>query len=126
LTIDVVDTAGKHLGGVIAPGPTLMRDSLLRSTSDIAPRMSQDRPNDSLFADHTHAAVVNGCRYALAGLIDTAYRNACERLREAPRLLITGGAAAGLVPLIESAHERVDDLVLRGMAVLLSSSRSSS
>lgn len=125
LTIDVVDEAGNHLGGIIAPGLNLMRDSLLRNTSEIGPRMGQDRVGDSLFATHTQAAVINGCRYALAALIDKAYRSAYERLQITPRLLITGGGAAGLVPLIESASETVDDLVLRGMAVVLGSNSAS-
>ena len=119
LTIDVVEGLGKHLGGVIAPGPNLMRETLLRNTSDIAPRMTPAAPAASLFADHTHAAVENGCRYALAALIDRAYRDACDRVSPKPHLLITGGAAAALLPLIEAPYEVVDDLVLQGMAGLV-------
>ena len=37
MTIDAVDAAGTHLGGLIVPGHDLMIDSLLRRTSDIAP-----------------------------------------------------------------------------------------
>ena len=38
MTIDGVDADGRHLGGVIVPGPDLMVGSLLKNTSDIAQR----------------------------------------------------------------------------------------
>jgi type III pantothenate kinase len=125
LTIDVVDAAGQHLGGVIAPGPTLMRESLLSNTSDIASRMSEENASASLLANHTQAAVLNGCQHALAALIERVYREALERIGSSPQLLLTGGAAASLVSLIEPAHEIVEDLVLRGIAAVISTSAAS-
>jgi type III pantothenate kinase len=122
LTIDVVDATGRHLGGVIAPGPTLMRESLLRNTSEIATRMREEKASASLLANHTQAAVVNGCEHALAALIERVYREALDRVDESPKLLLTGGAVASLVSLIGPAHEIVEDLVLRGIAAVISPS----
>ena len=119
MTIDVVDAAGQHLGGVIAPGPTLMRESLLRNTSDIAPRMQDATPSESILANHTQAAVINGCQHALAALIDRVLREAHRRTGETPKVLITGGALTSLVSFVEPAHEIVEDLVLRGMAAVI-------
>lgn len=119
LTVDVVDAAGQHLGGVIAPGPTLMRESLLRNTSEIAPRMQNATLSESILANHTQAAVINGCQHALAALIDRVLREAHRRTNETPKVLITGGALTSLVSFVEPAHEIVEDLVLRGMAAVI-------
>lgn len=119
LTIDVVDAAGQHLGGVIAPGPTLMREALLRNTSDIAPRMREDSAGEWILANHTQAAVTNGCQHALAALVDRVLREAHRRMEQTPKVLFTGGALLSLVSLVEPPHEVVEDLVLRGMAVVI-------
>lgn len=117
MTIDGVDASGRHLGGVIVPGPHLMISSLLSNTSDIATRMSDEQTVHRVFANHTKAAVHQGCAQALAGLIDRALAEMEREVGARPRLLLTGGACDIVAPLI-GTHERVEDLVLRGLAVL--------
>ena len=53
LTIDVVDCDGLHRGGLIAPGPTLMLQSLLRDTAGIAPRAAASAAARRRAADAT-------------------------------------------------------------------------
>lgn len=118
MTIDGVDAKGQHLGGVIVPGPNLMISSLLKNTSDIAPRMSPAEIKRTVFADHTLGAVYQGCAHALAALIDRAWHEMSVHIESEPKLLITGGAAAELMPLIKAPFEQLDDLVLRGLALL--------
>lgn len=124
MTIDGVDAAGRHLGGVIVPGPQLMVSSLLRSTSEIADRMSDPDTTRSVFANHTKAAVVQGCAHALSGLVDRALAEMQRSLGTQPKVLLTGGASDVIAPLI-GAHELVPDLVLRGLAVLADQAASS-
>jgi pantothenate kinase type III len=71
-----------------------------------------------LFAHDTRAALLGGARYAAAALIATAIRRARELLGTTPRLLLAGGAAAAIAPLVNLRHQRADDLTLRGLAVL--------
>jgi type III pantothenate kinase len=118
MTIDGVDASGQHLGGVIVPGPNLMISSLLKNTSDIAARMSPAELKRTVFADHTLGAVYQGCAHALAALIERAWQEMSAQIGAKPQLLMTGGAAAEVLPLIKVPSEQLDDLVLRGLALM--------
>ena len=71
-----------------------------------------------MFARDTHAALLAGARHACAGLIEHALREARAELGRRPRLILAGGAADAITPLLTSRYWREDDLVLRGLAVL--------
>lgn len=116
MTVDGLDATGRHLGGVIVPGPKLMVASLLGNTSDIAARATQTESTDGLFADHTFGAIHQGARHALAALIERAITEIERTLRTRPQVLITGGACERVAALLESSYEVVSDLVLRGLA----------
>lgn len=128
LTIDVVDYDGRHRGGLIAPGPALMLQSLLRDTQGIAPRAAvRARPRKSPpeidlllkpLADDTGQAIHMGCLYAVAALVDRVVTDVTRILKGRPVVFLTGGGAAAVAPLIRSAHKPREDLVLRGLAVL--------
>ena len=123
-TIDVVTATGMHRGGYIVPGPALMVGSLLRSTSDLGERhaASGDSLADAGFADNTRDAIERGCRLALAALVDRCVLDVAGAGGSPPRLLVTGGAAADVIPYLRSAAEPLPDLVLRGLAVLAGTS----
>jgi type III pantothenate kinase len=123
-TIDVVTATGMHRGGYIVPGPALMVGSLLRSTSDLGERhaASGDSLADAGFADNTRDAIERGCRLALAALVDRCVLDVAGPGGSPPRLLVTGGAAADVIPYLRSPAEPLPDLVLRGLAVLAGAS----
>jgi type III pantothenate kinase len=118
MTIDGIDADGRHLGGVIVPGPELMVASLMANTSDIAQRAEQGHARDGLFADNTLGAVRQGADHALAALVERAVAVMRRTLGDAPRLLLTGGASGRVEQTIEIPCRVVPDLVLRGMAVI--------
>jgi len=124
MTIDGVAADGRHLGGVIVPGPDLMVTSLLKSTSDIAQRAQQGNANDGLFADNTLGAVRQGAEHALAALIERAVGVMRRALNETPALLVTGGASDRVEKAIGVPYRAVPDLVLQGLAVLAREPRS--
>ena len=124
MTIDGVDAAGRHLGGVIVPGPDLMVSSLLRNTSDIAQRAQGGAAIESLFADNTLGAIRQGAEHALSALVERAVGVMQRTLGENPKLLITGGASSRLEKAIALPYRVVPDLVLRGLAVLAGQPRS--
>lgn len=120
LTIDLVDAVGRHRGGAIIPAPTLMVDTLLKNTDGIRRRAQGGAAGgDSLFGRSTRTALVQGARYAAAALIDRAVCEARALVRgPAPLVVLTGGGAPLVQPLVQSASVSAPDLVLRGLAVL--------
>ena len=127
LTIDVVDHDGAHRGGLIAPSPTLMLQSLLRDTAGIAAHAA-DAPKGrkkagkeealKMLATDTRQAIELGCLSTAAALIDRTVTDVTRALRGRPVVFLTGGGADAVAPLIRSASKLRDDLVLRGLAVL--------
>lgn len=123
MTIDGVDAAGVHLGGVIVPGPDLMVSSLLRNTSEIARRAEHGNASDTLFADNTLGAIRQGAVHALAALVERSVASMQAKAGESPSLLLTGGSAHAIGRLIHLQYELIPDLVLQGLARYATSSR---
>jgi type III pantothenate kinase len=114
LALDALASDGRHLGGLIAPGPQLMRQSLLDATAQVR----LDRPGEILeLADNTADAVVSGCFQAAAALIERFATRMAARLDGAPTLILGGGDAATLMPLLSLPARLSQDSVLRGLAV---------
>ena len=122
MTIDGIDSDGRHLGGVIVPGPELMVASLMANTSDIAQRAEQGYTRDGLFADNTLGAIQQGAAHALGALVERAVALMRRTSSEPLRLLLTGGASRPVEQAIGIPHRVVPDLVLRGMAVIAAES----
>lgn len=118
MTVDAVDGDGRHLGGVIVPGPDLMVSSLLRNTSDIAVRAAQGEVGHGVFADNTLGAIRQGAVSALAALVERSVEAMQAELGHAPTLLLTGGACGHVESLIRLPVRTVPDLVLQGLAVV--------
>jgi type III pantothenate kinase len=120
MTVDLLAGDGRHRGGVIIPAPALMVDTLLARTHGIQRRAHGGRGAGGarLFARATRAALVQGARYAAAALIDRAVEEARALLGRKPLVILTGGQAAAVRPLLRSSCVVVPDLVLRGLAVL--------
>jgi len=118
LTIDLAGADGHHRGGAIIPAPPLMVASLLTGTNGIRRRAQGGASGRgrALFGRSTRAAVEQGAAYAAAAAVDRAVSEAKALVGRTPQLVLTGGGAAALRPLIESAGVLVPDLVLEGLA----------
>ena len=115
LTLDALTAEGQHLGGLIAPGPLLMQQSLLGATARVRPEYVGAIRD---IADNTADAVTSGCWQAAAGLIERfAGRIAGQLTGAEPRLLLDGGDAITLLPLLDVPAELAADSVLRGLLV---------
>lgn len=112
LTADALDGGGRHHGGLILPSPHVMREAVLGSTARVAALGGHwsEMPAD------TADAVVSGSLYAALGAIDRFVAAAARRLDAVPAVVLTGGGAEELAPLLPDA-ERAHDLVLRGLAL---------
>ena len=118
MTLDLVAADGRHRGGAIIPAPPLMVASLLAGTSGIRRRArgGASGKGRALFGRSTRAAVEQGARYAAAAAVDRAVSEAGGLLGREPQLVLTGGGARELRPLIRTTGVLVPDLVLEGLA----------
>ena len=121
-TFDCLAPGGQHLGGLILPGMAMMRDSLLAGTH--IPH-GEPGPAPEPWAADTGAAVTTGSLHSLAALAERLHIRLWDRVAaitgastSPPLLLLTGGDAHRIAPLIGHPLELIPDLVLRGLARL--------
>lgn len=119
MTIDLLDSAGRHLGGVIVPAPKLMVETLLANTHGIRRRARGGAIGGrGIFGRSTRDGIERGARYAAAALVDRAVEEASGLLGREPLVVLTGGDAQLVRPIVRSRCVTVPDLVLRGLAAL--------
>ena len=118
ITVDVVDAAGQHQGGLIAPGANVLKKSLLEGTADIRMTSADDGQRLTLLASGTQAAVNNGAYYMCSAMIDRVIADIVARFGENTVLVMTGGDAGNLLSLTGWQLQSDPDLVLRGVAIL--------
>jgi type III pantothenate kinase len=120
VTFDAVDASGRHLGGLIFPGPRLMADALDRKTGGIGPTPTTARPATGLklLGTSTQEAVGKGSMLAIAAALDRAVAVVAAAANETPTAILTGGDAAELAPWLESKVRFSADLVLAGLAYI--------
>jgi type III pantothenate kinase len=112
VTIDLVDAQGRHRGGLIAPGPALMRQSIVAR----AGRVDWQREGRlQAFGTDTEDALQSGCWQAAAGLVERALAAATGELGAAATTLLHGGDAEQLASLLGRAVRIVPQLVFEGM-----------
>ena len=122
-TLDVVDQEGKHLGGLILPGPALMLESLTTATSmqvpaDPASNAGVDRNPTGVGvgpAKSTSSAITEGAYAAQIGALNQFLRNVSAKLKTEPKLVLTGGAAQGIMERLEGVAVFDPWLVFKGM-----------
>ena len=111
LTVDLLDAAGRHVGGRIAPSPTQMREALHGRARQLPVEGGRYLP----FAGDTDDALASGCLGAALGLLAHSRDAAAQRLGAPVPLLLHGGGAAALAPHLEDAVTE-PALVLHGLA----------
>lgn len=87
-TIDIVNGEGLFEGGVILPGPALMRRALATGTADLP--LAAAEPVD--FPTDTHAAIATGVAAAQAGAFVRQCQRARGHLGRLPALFACGGS----------------------------------
>jgi type III pantothenate kinase len=114
LTVDIVNAAGDHLGGLITPGLGLMARSLTQGTAQLS--LDAVHRVDHI-ATNTAAAISLGCREAVAGLILRVAERVRRELEQEPLWVVTGGEAEMIRELSPVVLRVVPDLVLQGIAI---------
>jgi type III pantothenate kinase len=118
ITLDIVDAAGEHQGGLIAPGLDLMRRSLVEATAAIGPLPAAPGGRRALLARNTADAVDSGVIHMAGALIDRVTGEAAAAYGQTLEAVITGGDAERLLPFLSRPPRYDRDLVLKGVAIL--------
>ncbi len=122
ITIDALTADGRHLGGLIAPGIELMSSSLAMQAPGI--EMLNPESNDiALLGSSTEAGVAGGVLYAAVSLVDRVFQDLLVELGSKANLLMTGGDAERIAPLLSSKPVVDPELVLKGLAVFARSTQ---
>jgi len=112
-TLDAVDESGRHVGGMIYPGPATMLRSLAGDTKLEVPgelRGAETGPGRS-----TATCIRNGVLAAQIGALNQFLRNTRIAEQIQPKLIVTGGGAAEILPLVDFPCIHDPWLVFRGM-----------
>lgn len=118
ITFDALLADGRHRGGQILPGISLLRESLLRGTR-LPPHQTQPDQRQGLqdpWATDTGPAIVAASLQAPAALAEHLRDNLRQETGMLPRLILTGGDAEQLAPLLSEPLQRQPELVLLGLA----------
>lgn len=116
ITLDIVDAAGKHLGGYIVPGITLMRNSLAARSAALI----NDVPSDLNCGPGTNtaAAINNGLLAMTIGFV-SEIRSRHFRSGPDAQWFISGGDGELVQKFLPWATKYVPALVLDGLRVAL-------
>jgi type III pantothenate kinase len=112
ITVDLIDSDGKHQGGLISPGLALMKKSLADGTEVL-----QFNETNYAFglANSTEAAIYSGTLSAAAGLIEHVLTKQLNPIQ----LILTGGDAEVIAQKLTIKAIIDIELVLSGLAVVL-------
>ena len=119
VTIDALNGAGEHLGGLIAPGLGTMHRSLTGGDINLDAGAGLDAIPAELLGHDTAQAVGHGIHYCLAAFIDRVCDQIDEQLGATSLRLLTGGDAVRMRPLLRGDYRLEPDLVLEGLAVIV-------
>ncbi|MGA9855142.1 MAG: type III pantothenate kinase [Gammaproteobacteria bacterium] len=115
ITVDTVTRDGRHLGGLIAPGISVMQHAL----AAVAPAIPK-APGDAftLYGRDTRTAITSGVLYAAAGLMERVTTEIQAQQGAQTKFLLTGGDAERMQPIVRGQFTLAPHLVLEGLAVL--------
>ena len=111
-TVDLLSASGDFLGGLILPGVELMQQSLATGTAQLP--LANGR--FALQPRSTIDAIRSGCLQAQAGAVERMF----QQIAAEPDALclLSGGAADRFAELLRIPLRRIDNLVLRGLAIV--------
>ncbi|WP_345812659.1 type III pantothenate kinase [Paraburkholderia sp. PREW-6R] len=153
-TLEALRADGRFVGGLIAPGWTLMMRSLGEHTAQLptldasaARGLLGVNPANSVnsvdpmhgvngeagaerrgpfFATDTPRSLSAGCTLAQAGLIERMWRDLQDEWQVPVRLVVGGGAVDEVASALKVPHTRHDSLVLAGLALIAAEHRATS
>jgi type III pantothenate kinase len=114
LTVDALAGDGRFLGGLIVPGPALMRRSLGAGTAGLKLTEGHFDP----LPRSTPDAITTGSVQAAVGAVERMMSAMAEAGAPAGTILLSGGAAGELLPHLPMPVTLNDNLVLDGVVLI--------
>ena len=114
LTVDALASDGRFLGGLIVPGPALMRRSLDRGTAAL--RLTEGEYHD--FPRSTPDAITSGAIQACVGAVERMATVMAEQGMQPERVVLSGGAGAEIAPHLPFEVAIRENLVLDGLVLI--------
>lgn len=121
VTVDAIDSRGRHLGGQIFPGLTVMASALHAETSELplaTGRRKATYQDMNMFTSNTRDAIVSGALNAVTGAIERAIRTMRSNAYR-PKVVLTGGDASRILQGLDGSPIHRPHLVLQGLLHIL-------
>lgn len=115
-TLDVVTAEGVFEGGVICPGLLISAEALFSKAAQLF-QVNMEMP-ENVIGKNTTDSIKSGLIYGYGGMIESLIHKLTEEIKKrvqiAPTVVITGGLASKLIPILSNVvfHE---DLTLHGL-----------
>lgn len=110
ITVDGLQADGSHVGGLICPGLTLMKQALAGNTADLG---FSNQPFAAQLETNTQAAIANGVFLAAIGLIEQVMQKFAANYQ----LVLTGGDADILAQAVNRQVIVDHSLVIKGLSL---------
>ena len=120
LTIDVVQSNGQHLGGMILPGLQSMQSALFSHTA-LQPIKFDTYDLQRLLGTNTQDCIRSGISHALAALFMRLHEHIKQETTSNVTFYVTGGDANEVAGLLPTTPIHEPYLVLKGLAILTAS-----
>lgn len=114
VTVDALTAEGVFLGGLILPGLELMAGALAANTAGLVLEPGAFEP----FPTNSASAIRSGTLQAVAGAIERMAHNLAGAGHGDAQLILTGGAADAVVPILDRPVLLVPTLVLEGLVAI--------
>jgi type III pantothenate kinase len=114
LTVDALEAGGAFLGGLIVPGPALMRAALNRGTAGL--RLTEGAL--AQFPRSTPDAITSGAMQACLGAIERLAAAMAAQGSPVERVVLSGGAANEIAGSLKLRYDLRENLVLDGLALI--------
>ena len=117
ITVDVVTTQGEHLGGFIAPGLALMRESLSAKTNAI--NLGRIGYPENSFPGRNTVSAIKAAELTMITALVAHAKNILQHYEKIePTLWLTGGDGEWLSHSLDGSIY-IEDLVLDGLSIAL-------
>lgn len=113
VTVDKISSGGEHLGGLIAPGWRLLKDSLAQGTANLSAASSVALIKDRNLGANTVECLELGLSEMLLSFVSSA---AAQFGKDVSRKIIMGGDSAAVAACLDIGFDVQESLVLDGLA----------
>lgn len=119
LTLDIVLAEGKHVGGIILPGLSLMSESLKQKSSGVRHGCGKVTAGESgLLGKDTRGCIEKGALYAVTGAVEHVLKRFQAEVGEVQSVIICGGDGKQISAELDIHSKLVPDLVLQGLQIV--------